>query len=208
MASAIVERPGIGVEDVVVAVLTQSSDVAGGTLTYATPVALAGLAKLTVNPNGTVATDWADDGPAVSATTTGKIQVDLEMLDVVPVNFATIFGMKYANGILVDNGLDTSPYLALGYKQWLSGDDDTGNKVYRYVWLLKGVLAKPQEGGATKADTIKYQHMQLKGEFTRLNFNGNWRTMLRTDDPNIGATSNAVADWFHAPVTSETFTFV
>lgn len=198
---SVVQRPGIGVEGLVVALLTPSSDVSGGTPIYAAPLSLAGLAKLTVNPNGTVATDYADDGPSFVATTTGKIQIDMELQDVIPSSYNSIFAVSYANGVLADSSLDTSPPLALGYKQWLGGLDNSGNRVYRYVWLLKGVLAKPPIGGTTKKDTISYEHMTIKGEFVFLQSSGTARTYMtqaRTDDPNV--VSTVLTNWFTAPV--------
>lgn len=197
-----IQRPGIGVEGLVVAILDPSTDVIGGTPVYDTPLDLAGLAKLTVNPNGTVATDYADDGPSFVATTVGKIQIDLDMQDVVPSSIATIFGISYANGVLVDSSLDTSPYLALGYKQWLAGLDDSGDRVFRYVWLLKGVLAKPPLGGETKKDTLNYQHMTIKGEFAFLQASSAraYMTSVRTDDPNVLAAT--LTNFFDQPVLS------
>jgi|GEM_PF-4221656 phi13 family phage major tail protein len=199
---AITTRPAIGIEGLVVALLNISTDVVGGTPTWQTPVPLAPLAKLTLKPNGTVATDFADDGAAFSATTTGKIQVDLELQDVIPSSLALVTGSSYANGILQDNSVDTAPYVALGYKQWMAGEDANGNKVYRYVWLLKGVLAKPDEGGETKKDTLKYEHLTLKGEFTKMWATTAYRTLARTDDLNVSSAN--LTNWFNQPVFSNT----
>jgi len=191
-------RSGIGIEGVVVAL--QLTDPVGGTPTYSAPVALAGAAKMTVNPNGSIATDWYDDGPGASATTTGLWQVDFEVADVVPTTYASIFGISRANGINADSSTDTSPYLAFGYKQWLGGLYANGAKVFRYVWLAKGVLAKSQQGGETKKDKINYQHMTLKGEFVKLNANNLVKIDTRTDDPDVLATT--LTNWFTQPVTT------
>lgn len=198
MANVVSQRPAIGIESAVYAILTESSDVAGGTPTWGTVKSLFASAKLTVNPNGSVATDWGDDGPVFSATTTGKYQLSLEAIDVDPAAYAEITGQTRANGIALDGSLDTAPYVAFGYKQWLGGTDGSGNKVYRYKWLLKGKFAKAQEGGETKKDTINYQHMTLAGEFVKLAANNVIQSTIRTDASDTSAT--LISNWFTTPV--------
>jgi phi13 family phage major tail protein len=192
--------PAIGIEGAVYCLLNESTDVLSGTPTYGTVKALFPSAKLTVNPNGSVATDWADDGPSFVATTTGKYQLSLEAQDVDPGAYAEITGQTRANGIAADGSLDTAPYVAFGYKQWLGGLDSSGNKRYRYKWLLKGKFSKAQEGGETKKDTLSYQHMTLAAEFTKLIANNNIQTTIRTDSTDVSST--VVSNWFNAPVIS------
>ena len=200
MANVVNSRPAIGIEGAVYCLLTESTDVTGGTPSYGTVKNLFPSAKLTVNPNGTVSTDWGDDGPSFVATTTGKIQVSLEAQDVDPAAYAEIMGQTRSNGITADSYLDTAPYVAFGYKQWLGGLDSLGNKVYRYKWLLKGKFSKSQEGGETKKETLNYQHMTIAGEFAKLNANGYYQTSIRTDASDV--TSTTVTNWFTAPVIS------
>jgi phi13 family phage major tail protein len=194
-------RPAIGISGAVYAVLTESSDVIGGTPSYGAVKNLFPTAKLTVNPNGSVATDWGDDGPSFIATTTGKWQVSLEAQDVDPVAYAEITGQSRANGITIDGSLDTAPYVAFGYKQLLAGQN-SGNAVYRYVWLFKGKFAKSSEGGDTKKDTISYQHMTLSAEFSKLTSSttNNIRAVIRTDASDVSA--SIVSAWFNQPVVS------
>jgi phage major tail protein, phi13 family len=195
-------RPAIGISGAVYSVLDESSDVIGGTPSYGTVKNLFPTAKLTVNPNGTVATDWGDDGPSFIATTTGKWQVSLEAQDVDPAAYAEITGQSRANGITIDGSLDTAPYVAFGYKQLLAGHDGSGNAVYRYVWLFKGKFSKSQEGGETKKDTLNYQHMTLAAEFSKLTSSttNNIRSVIRTDATDVSA--SIVSAWFNQPVIS------
>lgn len=194
--------PAIGIEGAVYALLSESTDVLAGTPVYGTVKNFFPSAKLTVNPNGSVATDWGDDGPSFVATTTGKFQLSLEIQDMDPAAYAEITGQTRANGIAADGSLDTAPYVAFGYKQWLGGLDGSGNKRYRYKWLLKGKFAKSQEGGETKKDTINYQHMTLTAEFTKLIANNVIQTTIRTDASDTPAAT--VTAWFTAPVYSTT----
>jgi phi13 family phage major tail protein len=193
-----ITRPRIGIESVVYALLTESSDVVGGTPIYGTVKSLAGAAKLTVNQNGTVATDYFDDGPGWVGTTTGKIQVSLELADFQEDAYAEILGVSRSNGINADNSLDTAPYIAFGYKQWLGGLDGSLNKVYVYKWLLKGKFSKPQQGGTTKKDTLAPEHTTISGEFAKLNAGNIYQTSARTDDSAVSATT--LTNWFNQPV--------
>lgn len=186
--------PAIGISNAVYALLNESTDVSGGTATYGTVKSFFPIAKCTVNPNGAVYTDFGDDAAVVSATTTGKIQVSLEILDIDPAAYAEVTGQTRANGIATDTGTDTAPYLAFGFRQLLA------NGSYRYVWLLKGKFAKSQEGGDTKKDSINYQHVTLAGEFVKLLSNNAQKTTIRTDATDVSATT--VSNWFTAPVTS------
>ncbi len=195
-------RPGIGIEGVVYALLNPNSDVIGGLAAYGAVKSLVGAAKLTVNLNGQVVTDYADDGPAVISSATGKIQVSLELNDLSEDAYAELYGVSKVNGVSVDKTIDASPYIALGFKQLLAGAGADGLPVYRYFWLAKGVLSKPQVGGDTKKDTIAYQHMTISGEFARLECNGNAIARARTDNPDLPASMKS--GWFNQPVISNT----
>jgi len=200
MANVVNYASAIGIEGAVYALLTESSDVLGGTPVYGTVQNFFPSAKLTVKPNGSSTTDWGDDGPAYTATTTGIYQLSLEVLDVDPQAYAVITGQARANGVAVDGSLDTAPYVAFGYKQWLGGVDSSGNKRYRYKWLLKGKFAKAEEGGDTKKEKISFQHITLTAEFVRLNANNNIQTTVRTDATDTPAST--LTNFFNAPLIS------
>jgi hypothetical protein len=126
--------------------------------------------------------------------------LSLEIQDMDPGAYAEITGQTRANGIAADGSLDTAPYVAFGYKQLLGGLDGSGNKRYRYKWLLKGKFSKSQEGGETKKDTINYQHMTLAAEFTKLVANNIVQTTTRTDASDVPAAT--LTNWFNAPMYS------
>lgn len=194
-----VKRPRIGIQDVVYAVLTESSDVSGGTPTYGSPAALAGAMKFNTKHNGGLSTLFADDRAAFTANFVGKRQVSVDLFDVDPAAYATILGMTRANGINADSPLDQSPYVAIGYKILLAGSATTAEH-YIYRWLLKGKFSKADEGGDTKADSINYQAVTLNAEFIDLAANGYYQTSIRTDDTDVAATT--ITNWFNAPVIS------
>lgn len=196
-----VNRPRIGIESLVYAVLTESSDVSAGTPTYGAVTALAPAAQIMVKQNGTIVTDFADDKPAFVSNTTGKIQVTFEGMDVQESDYATLLGASTGNGLVADGALDQSPWIALGYKQLLGGLDGSGNKVYIYRWLLKGKFAKPDEGGQTKKETINFQHVTLNAEFVPLLASSNsllYQISLRTDTTTAAAA--VISGFFTQPI--------
>jgi len=197
---AMSKHPQIGIQDVVYATLTESTDVVGGTPTYGTVYPLAGAMKFNTKHNGSAATLFADDGAAFSATTVGKTQVSCEFYDILPDAYAAIVGISRANGINADSSLDTAPYVAVGYKSLKAGLDSSGNPVYVYRWILKGKFTKADEGGETKKDTLNYTSVALNAEFVKLQANGYYQTSIRTDDTAVSSTT--VTNWFNAPVIS------
>ncbi len=195
--AALAQRPKYGVEGLVYTLLTESSDVIGGTPAYGTVYTLPNVAKIGANPNGKIATDFLDDGPALVAETIGQIDVDLELGDIMPADEARLLGHTYANGVIGRAANDQSPWVAVGFKILRSGLD-SGAQVYEYFWFYKGKFSKYDAQAATKKDTPAFQHVMLKGMFTCLQANKAWSSKIRTDDPNqIAAT---IANWFVAPV--------
>ncbi len=175
-------RPRIGASDLVFAVLDEDTDVAGGTPTYGTPVALANLAEINVNPNGSTSVLFADDMPAVVGETIGKIDVDFQLADISQANYALLFGHTYANGAIAEKADDQSPYIAIGFKALRSGKY-SGLKVYDYFWLYKGKMSKPDSKYETKKDSINFQNVTLKGQFVALqSCDKAFRMRVRTDD--------------------------
>lgn len=170
-------RPAIGVKDVVYALLTESSDVAAGTPTYGTVKSLAGVGRISVNPNSSIARLAGDDQMIHVAESIGKIDVELELADIDPAAEAEVLGHTYSNGAILRNAADSSPYVAVGFKV-----SHTGSSVSTYCWLYKGKFSKPDMSAETKGETINFQRKVLKGEFQPLIANSNWMLKLRTDD--------------------------
>lgn len=183
---ALAQRPRIGLKDVVYAVLDESSDVVGGTPTYGTVYPLANSLDLSFDPGSSSASLFADDGLAFSAETVGEMKISLGSADILPEDMARILGHTYANGQIVDNSLDQSPYIALGAKMLRSGKDST-NLVFDYVWMYKCKLQKPKFDAKTKGASIEYQTPMLEGLVSQLTSSGNYRMRMRTDDPNASS---------------------
>ena len=180
---AIAQRPRIGLKDVVYAVLDDSTDIVGGTPSYGTVYPLANSLDLSFDPGSSSASLFADDGLAFAAETVGEMKITLGNADVLPEDMARILGHTYANGQIVDNSLDQSPYVALGYKVLRSGKDGS-NLVYDYVWIYKCKLQKPKFDAKTKGSSIEYQTAMLDGLVAKLTSSNDYRLRMRTDDAN------------------------
>lgn len=189
--------PKIGLDKVYVASLT--TDDGTNVPTYGTPVLLAGAAKMTGNPNGTLVTDWGDNGPFFTMNARGNLQASMELIDIDPAVLAAVLGQTRANGITQEGILDQAPYYAVGFRVWIGGLDSLGAKIYEYFWYLKGKFTIPEQGAETKKETISPQHTTLSAEFVKLAYNDVMCVHGRTD---YSLTTAAAAAWFNQPVTS------
>lgn len=191
----------IGVDNLVYAVMTKE-ETATEDPTYDTPVKAPGVMSININPNPSVETLFADDGPMESASTLGKIEVEIQKNALSTEDKATLLGHQImSDGTLVYGDSDVSPYVAIGFRTLKS------NGMYRYVWLLKGMFSDPEDANETKGDSINFQAETIKGQFVRLNkaykptANGKatrpWKMEL--DQEYETASESAIASWFTAP---------
>jgi len=178
---ALAQRPRIGLKDIVYAVLDESTDVAGGTPSYGTVYPLANSIEMSFDPGSSSASLFADDGLAFSAETTGEMKVTFGNADILPADMARILGHTYANGQVVFNTSDQSPYIAIGAKMLRAGKNGS-DLVYDYVWLYKCKLQKPKFDGRTKGSNIEYQTPMLEGLVAKLTSSGDYQMRMRTDD--------------------------
>jgi phi13 family phage major tail protein len=189
--------PKIGVDMVYVAPLTDGTDVEGGTPVWGTPVRLSGAASVKANPNGSIVTDYADNGPFFIANARGNLQLALDMVDVDPDVRAAILGQTRANGITQEGTLDQAPYYAVGFRVWYGGKDGGAN-VYEYFWYMKGKFTVPEDGADTKKETVAPQHVMLNCEFAKLRANDAIVVRARTNAAGIVATT--ITNWFNSVV--------
>ncbi len=177
-------RPVIGAKDLVYALLSETSDVVGGTPTYGTVKSLAGLGKISMNPNGNAAVLYGDDQPLHVADSVGKIDLSFDLADIDPAAYAEILGHTYGAGGVLEKSTDQSPYVAIGFKR-----THTGSSVETYYWLYKVKFLKPDNSAETKKESISFQSLSLKAVGVPLISSGVWRLWMRTDDPNASATT-------------------
>lgn len=196
------ENPVIGLDNVVIAELL--SDDENG-VTYDTPIALKGAVNASVNPNSDVAVDYADNGPFFVMNNRGNTELSLELTNVDPAVLAKMLGQKRSGGITVETPMDSSPYFAMGFRVWVGGTDENGNKIYEYMWLAKGKFSVPESGAETKKESVSFQHKNMTAQFVATLFvpegqdSGTICTHCRSD---VDTSSSVIANWFNAPVVS------
>ena len=198
MSSA--SNPKIGLDNVVIARLTSDSE---NGVTYDTPIPIKGAVQASVNPNSDVAVDYADNGAFFVANNRGNTEISLEFTNIAPDVLALMLGQARANGVTVETPQDQSPYFAMGFRVWIGGTDDNGNKIYQNFWFAKGKFSVPETGGTTKKESMDFQHISLSAQFVSTLYSPNGDgvgvicTHCRTD---IDTAASVISNWFNAPV--------
>jgi phi13 family phage major tail protein len=184
----------IGCDNLVAAQVYEAID---GTPTFGIIKSLPGVMNLTVNPNASAETLFCDDGPGDTASTIGKVEVEIEknVLTVAEKAFLLGHGLD-TNGGLVSGSSDVPPWVALGFRSLKT------NGTYRYVWLYKGKFSDPEDKNETKGDSVKFNTDTIKGNFVTLNKNYsiNGRTVkpykYEMDEDGTGINLSVIRQWF------------
>lgn len=196
----------IGCDNLVYAPMT-TEDTPEQAPVYAEAVKAPGVMSININPNGSLETLFADDGPMESASTLGRIEVEIQKNALTTQNKADLLGHVIdGNGALVYGDNDIAPWVAIGFRTLKS------NGKYRYVWLYKGKFTEPEDSNETKGDSINFQADTISGQFVKLNYAYNvggtmkrpWKYEL--DEEHEGHKAEVVTEWFSAPVMPATAT--
>jgi len=188
-------NPGIvvGVSGFVYSLLTDGTDISGGTATYGTVYPITGLKSANYKAAGSLSRFYGDNGVFASSETTGDQSISIDLADLPPQDRARILGHSYANGQIVQASTDVSPYVAVGFKLSLDGANG-------YVWFTKVKFSKPDQGATTKESSVNYQSQMIEGAVVNLICNSAYRTTIRTDDASAPAAT--LTGWFTNPVIS------
>lgn len=190
----------IGCDNLVYAIMT-TEDTAEAAPVYGEVKKATGVMSLNINPNGAQETLFADDGPMDTASTLGRIEVEIQKNELTSENKSDLLGHEIdSNGAVVYGDNDVAPWVAIGFRTLKS------NGKYRYVWLYKGKFMEPEDNNETKGDSINFQADTISGQFTRLNFaykvNGKdkrpWKYEL--DGDSADAKAEVMNTWFTKPV--------
>lgn len=164
---------------------------------YETPKAAPGLMSININPNASVDTLFADDGPMETAVTIGAVEVEIQKNYLSTSNKADLLGKVIdSKGGLVSSSSDIPPWVAIGFKSLKS------NGKYRYVWLYKGKFMDPEDNNETKGDSINWQSDTITGNFVRLLFpytiGGKKTTPYKyeLDEDDTAADTETLTSWF------------
>jgi hypothetical protein len=128
--------------------------------------------------------------------------MSLELTNVAPATLALMLGQTRVNGITQERPLDQAPYFALGFRVWIGGTDENGDKIFEYFWYSKGKFSDPETGGNTKGDSIEFQHVSLTAQFvpTQYSPDGNGGVICSHARSDIDTPAATIAAWFNAPV--------
>lgn len=130
---------------------------------YGDVVSAPGIMSININPNASVDTLFADDGPFETATTIGQVEVEVQKNALTSKNKADLLGKTIdSKGGLISSSTDTPPWVAIAFRSLKS------NGKYRYVWLYKGKFQDPEDNNETKGDSINWQSDTITGNFVRL----------------------------------------
>ena len=190
----------IGCDNLVYAKMT-TEDTATSAPAYGEVIPAIGVMSLNINPNGSQETLFADDGPMDTASTLGKIEVEIQKNELTTQQKADLLGHSIdTNGALVYGDNDVPPWVAIGFRSLKSSGK------YRYVWLYKGKFNEPEDNNETKGDSINFQADTISGQFARLNYSYTvggkstrpWKYELDADS--ASASEDVMKNWFKKPV--------
>lgn len=160
---------------------------------YETPKRIAGAISANINPNASVETLFADDGPYETAATIGQITLELNVADLPLEVQAELLGHTLTpDGILIRKATDVPPWVAIGFRSLKS------NGKYRYTWLAKGKFSAPEQPNETKGDTVSFQTPTITGSFVCRDCDGEWERHIDEDSENFNP--QIAANWFTSPV--------
>lgn len=175
----------VGVSNLHYAKLTK--DDATGAI-YETPVKIANLIEISINPNSQSGTLFADNGPAETASAMGEIEVEINIADLTIEQVGALLGHTVNAGVIEADANDTPPYVALGFEALKSN----GKK--RFLWLYKGKFEQPEENYKTKTDNIEFQTKTLKGKFVKREHDNKWKKVA--DEDGTGYVATTGSNWY------------
>jgi len=177
--------PKVGLSNLHYALL-QSDTKEGATYGDVKPVTL--LAKAKISPKTNSKTYYADNGPAVTYTAMGEVEVEFEIGDLPIEIVAEWLGATCKNGVMINKSTDQPKELALGFESLKSN----GKKVF--YWLYKGKFSIPEEDLKTLEETPDFQPQTIKGTFVKRVFDDAWRAVADEDGENFDP--NIAENWF------------
>ena len=194
------ENPKIGLSNVVIAPLIEDDGI--NPPSYGAVIPLRGAVQASINPNSSVETDYADNSAFFVTGNRANTEMSLELTNVAPATLALMLGQTRVNGITQEKPLDQAPYFALGFRVWIGGTDENGDKIFEYFWYSKGKFSVPETGGNTKGDSIEFQHVSLTAQFvpTQYSPDGNGGVICSHARSDIDTPSATISAWFNAPV--------
>lgn len=175
----------IGVRNLHYALL-KTDDATG--VTYDTPVSIPGVRTIDVKPSSGVDTLYGDDAPFDIASYLGDIEVTINTAELSVEDMAALLGHTVSKGIIDFKSTDEAPYVAVLFESVKSN----GKK--RFVKLLKGKFAEPEENYQTKDSSVHWNTAKITGHFVVRTYDSAWKRVADEDGKDFEA---ATADaWY------------
>ncbi len=177
----------IGVKTLHYSVLTKD-DATG--VTYETPVSIAGVKTIDVRPSSGVDTLYGDDAPFDIASYLGDIEVTIETAQISIKDLGTLLGHTVEKGIMEFKSSDEAPYVAILFESVKS------NAKKRYVKLLKGKFAEPEDNFQGKDSSVHWNTAKLVGHFVVREYDEAWKRVADEDAADYESTTGE--NWYKA----------
>ena len=164
--------------------------------TYGTAVRIMNITEATMNPNSTIETFFADDGPAEVFSQIGEIELSISVGELPPKDYAFLLGATYANGVVEYETTATAPDVAVSFRSQKS------NGEYKYLCVYKGKFSVPEENFQTKADGVNFQPQTIMFKGVQRKSDGKVYRTIDSDDATLpsGVTKTTLlTDFFASP---------
>lgn len=186
--------PIIGLDNFYVAELTEDNSTE---TTYDTSQRIINITQANINFNSSLATFFADNGPAVAYSQMGDVEVNINVADLTPSEYALLTGASRTDKGVVELDVEASPpELAVGFRAMKS------NGEYRYMWLMKGKFSVPNANHQTKESSVNFQQQELSFRSLARVSDGLVMRRVDSDDENLpeGVTNTVLLnEWFSDP---------
>lgn len=184
-----------GVQDLYFDTLATDTGTSGPTYS-ATPTAVPGLISISINPNTNSATLYADNKAAVTYSTVGTIEVELELDhlsdDVIGVLTGRTEDTNDGHNFVTN--INNAPYVGIMFKQTY----DNGS--HSIVRLLKGKFKEPEQNSETQNDSVNFQTGTISAEFiatsSTISEAGAQSVLMITQDSESTNYAAPTGDWF------------
>jgi phi13 family phage major tail protein len=171
----------IGLKNLHYAVLNEDTK---ASLKYDKVKEIPGTIAASINPSVSDDEVYADDQLWDTFSSLGKIEVEIEVVDLPLAVRAEILGNTIKDGVLIENKSDKPPFIALSFEA------EKRDGTFQKLWLLKGKAKPISEDYATKKGSGDKKTPKMKLTFMPLVHNGDWK---HTADQTV---DNDYADWF------------
>lgn len=120
--------------------------------------------EITVTPNVSSETFYADDSPVITYAATGDVAVSITQAHLPQLVLATLLGSPVDGAVRHLTSTAKAPYVGIAFRVTMS--DDT----YQFVKLYKGKFQEPEMTATTKEGSISFQPRTINATFIATSF--------------------------------------